>query len=83
MAALDCKMVAHYAWKLKYTGRQDIAKVTTAAELEEHLRVLQLPGIAPAEFVTVEVEASHRGTYTHNDDGSTQWSLIWTQLDGL
>ncbi|WP_156392528.1 hypothetical protein [Rhizobium sp. Root482] len=37
----------------------------------------------PAEFVTVEVEASHRGTYTHNDNDSTEWSLIWTQLDGL
>lgn len=41
MAALEWKMVAHYAWKLKYSGGQDIAEVTSAQELEEYLRALQ------------------------------------------
>ena len=74
-------MDTHYAWTIRYPGRQDIQKVTTVDGLENTLRILQLPGLAPAEFVTIEVEASHRGTYTHNQGGDDEWSLTWTKVD--
>jgi hypothetical protein len=47
-----------YAWTIKVHGRKDIQHVTMLAELHDYLRVLDLPGIATPEWVTVELEAS-------------------------
>ena len=74
-------VAAHYAWTIRYPERQDIQKVTTLDSLENTLRILQLPGLTPAEFVTIEVETSPHGTYTHNQDGDDEWSLTWTKVD--
>ena len=76
-------MTAHYAWTIRYPGRQDIQKVTTIADLEDVLRLLQLPGIAPAEFVTDEVAASRHGTYTYNHGGDDEWLLTWTHIHSV
>ena len=51
------------------TRTPGIKKVTTLDELRDVLRVLDLPGLAPPEFVTLEAEVSSHGTYTH-DEGS-------------
>ena len=41
----------HYAWTIKYRGREDIRHVTTLAGLYDVLRALELPGLAPPAFV--------------------------------
>ena len=74
-------VAAHYAWTIRYPGRQDIQKVTTVEELEDTLRVLDLPGLATAEFVTIDVRATDRGTYIHYEEVDDEWSLTWTRVD--
>ena len=46
------------------------------------LRVLDLPGIAPPEFITIDAEVSDHGTYTHDEGSMDEWSLTWTKVDG-
>lgn len=75
--------MAHYAWTIKAKGRQDVAKVTTLAELEDVLRVLDLPGLMPADWVVMLAESPQspdHGHYVHNEDGDDQWSLTWTKV---
>ena len=74
-------VAAHYAWTIKYPGRQDIQKVTTVEELADTLRVLQLPGLAPAEFLTLDVRTLERGSYFHCEGDDEEWSLTWTKVD--
>lgn len=71
-----------YAWRISKPGREDIKKVTTLAELCDHLRVLNLPGIAPPEFVTLDAEVSDHGIYSHDEGSMDEWSLSWTKVDG-
>lgn len=71
-----------YAWTIKVPGRKDIQHVTTLAELCDYLRVLDLPGVAPPEFVTLDAEVSDHGTYHHNEGSMDEWSLTWTKVDG-
>lgn len=63
-------------------GRKDIQHVTTPAELCDYLRVLDLPGAAPAEFVRLDTEVTDHGTYRHNEGSMDEWSLTWTKIDG-
>ncbi|WP_426231979.1 hypothetical protein [Pararhizobium sp. DWP3-4] len=69
-----------YAWTISKPGRQDIKKVSDLDELREYLRVLDLPGVAPPEFVSLDAEVHDHGTYTHNG-GMDEWSMTWTKVD--
>ena len=71
-----------YAWTISKPGRQDIRKVTSLAELCDYLRVLDLPGVAPPEFGTLDAEVHDHGTFTHNEGSMDEWSLTWTKVDG-
>ncbi len=71
-----------YAWTVKVRGRQDVKHVTTLDELRDHLRGMDLPGVAPPEFTTHDVEVPDHGTYTHNEGSLDEWSLTWTKVDG-
>lgn len=71
-----------YAWTIKVPGRKDVQHVTDLAELCDYLRVMDLPGIAPPEFVTIDAEVSDHGTYTHGEGSMDEWSLTWTKVDG-
>jgi hypothetical protein len=44
--------------------------------------VLDLPGLAPPDWVTMEVDgrASH-GHFVHSEGSKDEWSLTWTKLD--
>ncbi|KQV32888.1 hypothetical protein [Rhizobium sp. Root1204] len=54
-----------YAWTIAKPGRQDIKHVSDLAELREYLRVLDLPGVAPSDWVTMDTEIADHGTYTY------------------
>ncbi|WP_455272951.1 hypothetical protein [Rhizobium herbae] len=71
-----------YAWTLTKPGRQDIKKVGDLDELRDFLRVLDLPGTGPPEFVTLAAKVPDHGTYTHNRGSMEEWSLTWTKIDG-
>jgi hypothetical protein len=71
-----------YAWTISKPGRQDIKHVTDLDELRDYLRVLELPGVAPPEFVTIDSEVTDRGSYHHNEGSMDEWSLTWTKVDG-
>jgi hypothetical protein len=71
-----------YAWTISKPGRQDIKKVTDLADLRDVLRVLDLPGVAPPEFETLDAEVSDDGSYVHNEGSMDEWSLTWTKVDG-
>ncbi len=71
-----------YAWTISKPGRQTIRKVTTLAELCNYLSVLDLPGVAPPEFVRVDTDVPDHGTYTYNNSSADEWSLTWTKVDG-
>ncbi|MCV9965689.1 hypothetical protein OIU34_27835 [Pararhizobium sp. BT-229] len=76
--------MTHYAWTLTAHGRQDIQKVTTLAELEDILRILDLPGLAPPDWVIANGWAHDvpgHGHYTHNEGSKDEWSLTWTKVD--
>jgi hypothetical protein len=74
--------VTIYAWTVSKPGRQDIKHVTDLDELRDYLRVLDLPGVAPPEFVTLDAEVTDHGTYHHNEGSMDEWSLTWTKVDG-
>lgn len=73
--------MTHYAWTIKFRGREDIRHVTTLAGLHDALRALDLPGLAPPAFATPSGEIPDHGYYTHNEGGSDEWSLTWTRID--
>ncbi|WP_082510066.1 MULTISPECIES: hypothetical protein [unclassified Rhizobium] len=70
----------HYAWTIEAKGRKPIQKVTTVACLVDVLRILDLPGVAPTDWVAFECCASDHGKYTHNEGGDDEWSLKWTSV---
>ena len=63
--------MTHYAWTIKFRGREDIRHVTTLAGLYEALRALELPGLAPPAFVTASGEIPDHGHYTTMKAGVT------------
>jgi hypothetical protein len=71
-----------YAWTIKVPGRKDVQHVTDLAELCDYLRVMDLPGIAPPEFVTLDAGVSDHGTYVYGEGSMDEWSLTWTKVDG-
>ncbi|KQV31163.1 hypothetical protein ASE23_01970 [Rhizobium sp. Root73] len=70
-----------YAWTIAKPGRQDIKHVSDLAELHEYLRVLDLPGAAPPDWVTMDTGIADHGTYTYNEGSMDEWSLTWTKVD--
>ncbi len=78
--------MSHYAWTIKARGRQDIQKVTTLAELHDILQILELPGLAPPDWVITGAESNEiagHGHYIQNEGGKDEWSLAWTKLDNV
>lgn len=73
--------MTHYAWTIEAKGRQPINKVTTAREMKDLLRILDLPGVSPPDWVLIEAGHDEHGRYTHNEGGDDEWSLKWTKLD--
>lgn len=73
--------MTYYAWIIKARGRQDIKHVTTLAGIYDVLRVVELPGFAPPEWLTIDAEIADHGHYTHNEGGKDEWSLAWTKID--
>lgn len=73
--------MTHYAWTIEAKGRQPIKKVTTVREMEDVLRILDLPGVAPPDWVLLEAGHDEHGSYTHNEGGDDEWSLKWTKVD--
>ncbi|WP_426130231.1 hypothetical protein [Pararhizobium sp. PWRC1-1] len=71
-----------YAWTISKPGRQDIKKVSGLDELRDYLRVVDLHGVAPPEFVTIDAEVHDHGTYSDNGGSMDEWSLTWTKVDG-
>lgn len=76
--------MTHYAWTIRARGRRDIERVTTLAEMQGNLRILELPGVAPPDWVIGDVwtdDIPEHGQYTHNEGGKDEWSLSWTKVD--
>jgi hypothetical protein len=71
-----------YAWTISKRGYPNIKEITTLDEICEVLRVLNLPGVAPPEFTTLEAEVADHGSYHHNMGGMDQWSLTWRKVSG-
>ena len=69
-----------YAWRISKPGRQDIKEITTLPELQDVLRVLDLPGIAV--FMRVDQTLPDQGSYTNDEGSMDEWSLTWTKVDG-
>ena len=72
----------YYAWTISKRGCPDIKEVTTLDEIRDVLRVLELPGVAPPEFATLEAEVGDQGSYHHEVGSTDQWSLTWTKVCG-
>jgi hypothetical protein len=76
--------MTHYAWTIRVHGWHDLQKVTTLAELHDILEILELPGVAPADWVTMDAwsnEIKGHGRYTHDEGGKDEWSISWTTVD--
>lgn len=54
--------MTYYAWTIKAPGRQDIKRVTTLADIYGVLRVLELAGTAPPNWLAMDAEISDHGT---------------------
>ena len=72
--------MTHYAWTISKPGRQDIKEVTTLPELQDVLRVLDLPGMDV--FMHVDQTMPDHGRYTNDEGSMDEWSLTWTRVDG-
>jgi hypothetical protein len=72
--------MTNYAWTISKPGRQDIKEITTLPELQDVLRVLDLPGIAV--FMNVDQTIPDQGSYTNDEGSMDEWSLTWTKVDG-
>jgi len=46
------------------------------------VRVIDLPGVAPPQFTTLDAEVHDLGIYTNNEGSMDEWSLSWTKVDG-
>ena len=68
-----------YAWKISVPGREVMKEVTTLPELQDVLRVLDLPGIVV--FMQVDQTIPDHGTYTNDEGTMDEWTLSWTRLD--
>lgn len=78
--------MTHYAWTIRVHGWHDLQKVTTLAELRDILDILELPGIAPPDWVIMDSgsnEVAGHGRYTHNEGGKDEWSISWTLVDDV
>lgn len=85
-AGRDERAMTHYAWTIKVQGWHDLQKVTTLAELHDILDILQLPGIAPPDWVIMDAwgaEVAGHGRYIHDEGGRNEWSLSWTTVDDV
>ena len=77
--------MTHYAWTIRARGRRDILRVTTLAEMQGNLRILELPGLAPPDWFIGDGwsdDIPDQGHYTHNEGGKDEWSLTWTKVEG-
>jgi hypothetical protein len=72
--------VTIYAWTISVPGRQVMKEVTPLLELQDALRVLDLPGVAV--FLQVDQTIPDQGTYTNDEGSMDEWSLTWTKVDG-
>lgn len=70
--------MSFYAWTISKRG-PDIKEVTTIRDV---LRVLDLPGVAPPEFTTLEAEVADNGSYHHDVGSMDEWSLTWRKVSG-
>jgi hypothetical protein len=68
-----------YAWTISVPGRQVMKEVTTLPELQDVLRVLDLPGIAV--FMQIDQTIPDHGTYTNDEGTMDEWKLSWTRID--
>jgi hypothetical protein len=76
--------MTHYAWTIRVPGWHDLQKVTTLAELRDILEILELPGVAPPDWVIMGAwsdEVKGHGRYTHEVGGKEEWSISWTTVD--
>lgn len=74
----------HYAWTIKAKGRQNIERVTTLADLQDTLRILSMPGLAPPDWIIMGAEGEEfadHGRYIHNEGGKDEWSLNWKRAN--
>lgn len=71
-----------YAWTITMAGRKNVKHVSSVTELNDCLRVLELPGLASPERMTVELQASEHGVYTYGQGTVDEWSLTWAKVDG-
>jgi hypothetical protein len=71
--------VTFYAWTISKPGREDIKEVTTRPELQDVLRILDLPGIAV--FMNADQTIADHGTYTTDEGSMDEWKLTWTKID--
>lgn len=71
--------MTHYAWTISKPGRQDIKEVTTILELQDVLRVLDLP--STDVFMHVDQTMSDNGRYTNDEGSMDEWSLTWKKVD--
>ena len=72
-----------YAWTIRFPLREDIARVTDLKELAENLRILDLPGTAPPDWIIHGAQMSEedgQAEYIHDENGPDEWSLTWTKL---
>ncbi|WP_455272873.1 hypothetical protein [Rhizobium herbae] len=68
-----------YAGTMSKPGREDIKEVTTLPELQDVLRILDLPGIAV--FMNADQTIADHGTYTNDEGSMDEWKLTWTKID--
>jgi hypothetical protein len=71
--------MTYYAWTISKPGRQDIKEVTTLPELQDMLRILELPGIAV--FMQADQTIPDDGAYTNDEGSMDEWTLRWTKVD--
>jgi hypothetical protein len=71
-----------YAWTISKRGCPDIKEVTTVVEIRDVLRVLDLPGVAPPDFTTLEVQVADNRSYQHDVGDMDQWSLTCRRVSG-
>ena len=68
-----------YAWTITVPGRQVMKEVTTLPELQDVLRVLDLPGTDL--FMHVDQRMPGHGRFTNDGGSMDEWSLTWTKVD--
>lgn len=76
--------MTHYAWTIRVHGWHDLQKVTTLADLHDILQILELPGIAPPDWLVMGIwsdEIAWHGRYTHNKGCKDEWTLTWAKVD--